>query len=150
MNCSELSGIVYEGVPTRIRVDEGAATESTMSVGCGLRWRARGVSALHRSQLPTLLDDVCSPAPCRPRSAPRAPHPLAPRPSAFTTRLPVIHIHSLPVYRRCLLHRQHLVFWQAPHIFTHYYFNKLKVRSKAPRRLPFIAPCLCTNLDVRC
>lgn len=70
--------------------DEGAAAESTMSVGCGLRWRARGVSALHRSQPPTLLDDVCSPAPC---PAP-PPLPLAPQPTAFTTRLPVIHIHS--------------------------------------------------------
>ncbi|CAG4944287.1 unnamed protein product [Colias eurytheme] len=37
------------------------ATEPT-SIGCGVgcgRRRARGVSALHRSQLPTLLDDVC-------------------------------------------------------------------------------------------
>lgn len=54
-----------------------------------LRWRAQGVSALHRSQPPTLLDDVCSPAP-----APPAPRTLAPRPTAFTTRQPPPHTYN--------------------------------------------------------
>lgn len=78
-----------------VRVDEGKTVR-----GRNRQWGrvaaaaagARGVSALHRSQPPSLLDDVCAP---RPAPLPRAPRTLAPRPTAFTTPEP--HTYSLPV-----------------------------------------------------
>lgn len=121
---------------TWVIADEGAAAESTMSVGCRVRAavcarrvRASSIAASdapRRRLLPSTL--LPPPAPCTPHT----PRPLAPRPTAFTTRLPVIHIHSPRYLSTAAVYRQHLVFWQAPQIFTHYYFNKLKVRSKPP------------------
>lgn len=111
-----------------------------MSVGCGLRWRARGVSALHRSQPPTLLDDVCSPAPRSPRLAPArvsAPtdciyHP----PPRHTHTYSTIYLSAATAaaHRAAVCsHRQHLhVLAKCVLYFTDDYFSKLKYRYKVP------------------
>lgn len=139
-----------------VAVDEGAALESTMRVGCDLGRRAvreacpRFIDRSLRRSSTTSTPSTRRPCPAPLRTTPRT---LAPRPTAFTTR------HPHHTYRTYLSTTAAAVCFNMntfPSIFLRKFASIFTLKFQQPKvsqiklNFSFIAQVLWSNLNQRC